>query len=123
MKKLLLLLAIVLLSSCGNTKVEDLASYEINGAWYWTAQLKEGGTKQDAIDYANKWANPNQTSYFYIFNDSLDLSLFKEKRFSPREYKETILLNKPIYGFYKMRPADTTLYDDGIWLLEESLKE
>ncbi len=121
MKKLLLLFIFTLMS-CGNNKVEELASYEIDNAWYWAVQLKEGGTKQDAIDYANRWAHPSQTAFFYVFNDSLDLSLFKSGRFTPREFKETIFLNKPIYGFYKMSPEDPTLYDDGIWLLEQSLK-
>ena len=123
MKKVLLLLSLIMLISCSETKVEELESYEIDNAWYWAVQLKEGATKQDAIDYVNKWANPKQTSFFYVFDNSLDLSLFKNDKFTPTEFKETILLNKPKYGFYKMLPADTKLHDDGIWLLQQSVKK
>ena len=122
MKKIFLLLITFLFISCSESKVTDVASFEFDGAWYWVIQYKKDATKQDIIEYVNTWANPNQTSFFYVFDDSLDLSLFAKERFDLKSFQETVLLNKPKYGFYKMMPADDKLYDDGIWLAEQATK-
>ena len=121
MKKLLLLLTAVTLFSCGS-KVEDVAAFEFNGAWYWVAQYEDGATQKDVEEFVNKWANPNQTSYFFVYDSSIDLSIFKNQAFNFNSFTETILANKPKYGYYKM-PPETKLNDDAVWLLEQSQKE
>lgn len=121
MKKTLLLLALFTLFSCSSNKVEDIASFEFNGTWYWVAQYNDGTTKQDVEDYVKKWANPNQTSYFYVYDKSIDLSIFNYESFNLDKFAKTILENKPQYGYYKI-PGEEKLNTDAVWLLEQSQK-
>lgn len=122
MKKLLLLLSVFALFSCEPKKVDEVVSYEYNGSWYWVVQYKPEASKKDIEEFVNTWANPEQTSHFFVFDNSVDLSVFKASSFSFNQFAQTILVNKPKYGYYKMMPADNTLHDNAIWLLEQSQK-
>lgn len=122
MKKLLLLTALFGLLSCSKSKVTDVASFEFNGAWYWVAQYEDGATQKEVEEYVNKWANPNQTSHFFVYDNSIDLSVFKNQGFNLNSFASTVLANKPKYGYYKM-PPETKLNDDALWLLEQSQKQ
>lgn len=122
MKKITLLLVSIFFSSCSSSKVTDIASFEFDNAWYWVVQYEKGATKQEIDEYVNTWANPNQTSFFFIFDDTLDLSFFSKEKFSLESFQETVLLNNPKYGLYKMLPADNKIYDDGIWLIKQANK-
>jgi len=121
MKKLLLLTALFTLFSCSK-KVDSVASFEFNGAWYWVVQYEPDATKKEIEDYVNTWANPKQTSHFFVFDNSLDLSVFKKQAFNFNSFAATVLANKPKYGFYKM-PPDNKLNADAVWLLEQSQKK
>jgi hypothetical protein len=121
MKKLLLPIITLLLISCSDSKVNDVASFEFNGAWYWIIQYKPGATKQEIEDYVKLWANPNQTSFFYVYDDSMDLSAYKTQAYNLNSFTATVLANKPKYGYYKI-PTETKLNTDAIWLLEQSTK-
>lgn len=122
MKKLLLIISFFILTSCSNEKVKDIASFEFDGTWYWVAQYEDGTTKQDVEAFVNKWANPNQTSHFFIYDKSIDLSVFKADTFNFNKFAHTVLANKPQYGYYKI-PNDTKLNEDGVWLLEQAIKK
>jgi hypothetical protein len=122
MKKLLSLFTLFALLSCSPNKVQDVASFEFNGVWYWVAQYEDGATKQDVEAYVNKWANPTQTSHFFIYDKSIDLSVFKDETFNFTKFTQTVLANKPQYGYYKM-PPNTKLNTDAVWLLEQSQKQ
>lgn len=122
MKIILSFLSLLTLLSCSQKKVDEVVSYEHNGAWYWVVQYQPDANKKDIEEFVNKWANPEQTSHFFIFDSSVDLSVFKTESFTFDEYALTILANKPKYGYYKMMPADDRIHDDAIWLLEQSQK-
>lgn len=121
MKKILLLTILFTLFSCSKSNITEVAAYEFNGAWYWVVQYEPDATKQDIESYVNTWANPSQTSHFYIYDNSIDLSVFKNEGFNLNSFAATVLANKPKYGYYKI-PTDTKLKDDAIWLLEQSQK-
>ena len=121
MKKLILLITMMLLISCSDSKVNEVAAFEFNGAWYWVVQYEPDATKQEIEDFVNTWANPNQTSFFYVYDNSIDLSVYKTQAFNLNSFTSTVLANKPKYGYYKM-PSDTKLNTDAIWLLEQSTK-
>lgn len=118
MKKLLLL-AIFAFISCTSKKVDEVASFEFNGAWYWVLQYQEGTTKQEVEESVSKWANPKQTSYFFVYDKSIDLSVFKEESFNINKFAKTVIANKPQYGYYKV-PGDAKLNTDAVYLLEQS---
>ncbi|MGM8362117.1 hypothetical protein ACSV4D_09405 [Flavobacterium sp. ARAG 55.4] len=122
MKKLLLLLITLTLFSCSKSKVNEVAAFELNGAWYWVAQYEDGATQKDVEEYVNKWANPNQTSHFFVYNQSIDLSVFKNEAFNLNKLTATVLANKPEYGYYKI-PNDPKLHNDAVWLLEQVQKQ
>lgn len=122
MKKLLLISALFALLSCSRSKVNDVAAFELDGAWYWVAQYEEGATQKDVEEYVTKWANPNQTSYFFVYDNSIDLSGFKSKGFNLKSFAATVLANRPKYGYYKM-PMEPKLNDDAVWTLEQSQKQ
>lgn len=123
MKKILALLAFFALTSCSDSKVTDVASFEFDGAWYWVIQYKKEATKKDITDYVEKWANPETTSFFFVFDDSIDISFFKKEKFNISSFRASVLGNKPKYGYYKMMPNDNKLYDDGLWLIEQAEKK
>lgn len=122
MKKLILLTTLFSLLSCSKSTVNDVASFEFNGAWYWVAQYEDGTTQKDVEEYVNKWSNPNQTSHFFVYDKSIDLSVFKNQGFNLKSFAATVLANKPKYGYYKM-PDETKLNDDALWLLDQSQKQ
>ncbi|KVV16121.1 hypothetical protein [Flavobacterium sp. TAB 87] len=123
MKKALLFLSLFIMLSCSKeSKVKEVAAFEFNNTWYWVIQYENGASKQDVEHYVSKWANPNQTSHFFIYDKSIDLSVFKDKAFNFNTFAQTVLANKPQYGYYKM-PPDTKLNNDAIWLLEQSQKQ
>jgi hypothetical protein len=121
MKKILLLTALFTLLSCNSNKVKDIAAFEFNGAWYWVAQYENGTTQKEVEEYVNKWANPNQTSHFFVYDNSIDLTVFKDQAFNLNSFAATVLANKPKYGYYKI-PPETKLNTDAVWLLEQSQK-
>ncbi|MDB0600063.1 hypothetical protein PL373_02605 [Tenacibaculum maritimum] len=83
MKKLILIVTIItLFTSCTESKVKDVAAFEFNNAWYWVSSYSKDATEQDVKDYANLLANPNQTSFFFAYPDSVDVSLFANEKFS-----------------------------------------
>lgn len=122
MKKLLLFGIILLSFSCSSSKVKEVASFQFDNAWYWVIQYEDGSSKKEIQEYVNTWANPNKTSYFFVFDNSTDLTLFSKEKFSQQSFLETVLLNNPKYGYYKMLPADNRLYDDGISLIKQIIK-
>ena len=119
MKKLLSIIALITLFSCAPEKVSEVAAFEFNNSWYWIIQYQDGATQQDVEAYAKKWANPEQTSHFFAFDNSIDLSVFKNEAFSLPKFTATVLAAKPKYGYYRMS-TDKVLNDDAIWLLEQS---
>lgn len=122
MKKVILSLMSLFFMSCNSSKVKDVASFEFDNAWYWVIQYEKGATKQEIEDYVNTWANPNQTSFFFVFDDTVNLSFFSKERFSLQSFRQTVLLNNPKFGYYKMLPTDDKLYTDGIWLMKQANK-
>lgn len=122
MKKAILFLLITFgFTSCTNSNVKDIATFQFNNAWYWVIQYEEGTTQQEVEDYVNKMANPNQTSYFYAYDKSLDVSVFAKEKFNLQSFASSILDDpKPNYGFYKI-PSDTKIYDDGIDVLKYAI--
>lgn len=125
MKKItiaVLLLTCLIISSCSSSKVDDVAAFNFDNAWYWVVQFEDGATDQDIKDYVNRYANPNSTSYFFAFDKSVDLSEFATKAFNPSDFSKRIIELKPKYGFYKMMPADSTLHEDAVDLIKYNIR-
>lgn len=123
MKKIVLFLFVLsLLWACGS-KTKDVAAFEFDGAWYWVYNYESGTTEEELKECVKTYSNPNQTSYFFFYPDSVDVSIYASKPFSLNSFSRTILGStpQPSFGFYKM-PNDTKVYDDAVWLLEQSLK-
>lgn len=121
MKKLFILITFsFLLISC-SSNLEEITSYKYNGAWYWVVEHKANTTEKEVKDFVNTWSNPNTTSYFFIYSDNYNLNDFKEKGITFETFRGLIINNNPTYGFYKM-PNDQKIYDDAVWLLEQSVK-
>lgn len=120
MKKLILILSIItLFSSCTDSKVKDVAAFEFDNAWYWVASYSQDATEQDRKKYMNLLTTSNKTSYFFMYPDSVDVSLFKQERFDLKTFAATVTNDpKPTYGFYKMAGVDK-LEEDALWLLEQ----
>ena len=122
MKKIMLLFSFFLLFSCSNSKIKDIAAFEFNNAWYWVIQYEDGTTKQEIEEYVRNWANPNQTAYFFVYDKSIDVSIFAKERFSLQTFAASVIGEpKPKYGFYKM-PSDPKLYDDGLDIIKYATK-
>ena len=129
-KRLLIIAAIVVVVVLANVinpnkkpaltaSITDTASFKYQNAWYWIIQFDSISTKKDVLDYVKQWANPNSTSWFFAYPDSLDLSMFNSKNLAFPVFANTIVhgVHKPSYGFYKM-PNNDTIYDDATWVLE-----
>lgn len=117
MKKLLFLFLITLASCSSNVK--DIASYEVDGAWYWVLEHEPNATKEDVLAKVKLWANPNKTSYFFVYPNTVNLADFQSKDLVFPTFKGLIVNNPPTYGFYKM-PNDAKIYDDAVWLIKQS---
>nr|WP_153841569.1 hypothetical protein [Ornithobacterium rhinotracheale] len=121
MKRILLaFVCLFCLTSC-SSNVTDVAGFEFNNAWYWVYNYNEGTTKEELVEIVKNHSNPEQTSYFFFYPENKDVSVFASEPFNLISFSQTIVADKPDYGFYKM-PNDAKIYDDGIWLLEQSLK-
>ncbi|MEX6627552.1 hypothetical protein PG913_08355 [Tenacibaculum pacificus] len=120
MKKILLLFILVTLVGC-SSKVDEVVSLKYQNNWYWVLQIKKGATKEDVLQKVKRWSNPNNTSYFFVYRDTLDLSAFKKKDITFPYFTDLVISNIPTYGFYKM-PNDDKIYDDAVWLLEQGKK-
>lgn len=117
MKKIIILIIISFLFSCSGTKMKDVAAFEFDNAWYWVIQYSDKTVPiQDAENYVKMYANPKQTSYFFFYNDSLDISTLKTERFGLQKFSKFITDNPPALGYYKI-PLDDKLYNDAIWLI------
>lgn len=121
MKKILLALGALLMFSCSPKKIEEVASFEFDNAWYWIVQYEDGTTDAEVSEFVKKWSNPTQTSFFYIYDKNIDLSVFKKERFTLNRLRNVVYENKPQHGIYKM-PMDTVYYDDAYWLIEQAVK-
>jgi len=119
MRKLIILLLISGTFFNCSYKVEEITSYEYRGAWYWVLEHKENATEDEVKDFVNRWANPNQTSYFFVYSDTISLLEFKKKDITFPYFTNLIINNKPSYGFYKMA-NDSIIYDDAVWLIKQS---
>ena len=122
MKKIILIFCTLFLVSCSNSNIKDIAAFEFNNAWYWVVQYEDGTTKQEIDEYVNRWANPNQTAYFFIYDKSVDVSVFAKQGFNLYSFAETITEDpKPKYGLYKL-PSDQKIYDDGLDVIKYAIK-
>ena len=99
--------------------ITDAASFKHDNAWYWVVQYNSHTTRQDITTYVKQWANPNSTSWFFAYPDSLDLSMFNSKNLTYSQFANTIVHGdpKPTYGFYKTQ-NDDTIHDDAAWILQ-----
>lgn len=122
MKKIILLLILLpLFNSCTEDKVKDVAAFEFSNVWYWVVSYSQDATEQDVKDFANRLANPLQTSFFIAYPDSVDVSLFAKERFSYEGFVATITNDPmPNYIFHKL-PNSDKLESNTNWLL--NLKE
>ncbi len=120
-KLLLLLLGIFTLNACSiNETIE--AQFEFNNAIYRVLFYDEGTPEKDLKDYVSNTSNSEKTTFYFFYpKNEYDLSVFSNEKFNLTSFSQTIVENKPDYGFYKM-PNDKKVYDDAIWLLEQSLK-
>lgn len=122
MKKIILIFCTLFLVSCSNSNIKDIAAFEFNNAWYWVVQYEDGTTKQEIDEYVNRWANPNQTAYFFIYDKSVDVSVFAKQGFNLYSFAETITEDpKPKHGLYKL-PSDPKIYDDGLDIIKYAIK-
>lgn len=121
MKKLILLLAGLFLVSC--SKTTDVASFQFDNAWYNVVNFQEGTSKAELEDYVKTYSNPEATSYFFFYPEKYDVSVFKKERFNQRDFAATVVSTNPTYGMYRMMPADKTVHDDAVWLMQQSVKE
>lgn len=102
--------------------ITEATSFKHQNAWYWVIQYNSIATRQDIEQYVHRWANPTNTSYFFAYRDTLDLSVFASKNLTFPVFANTIVNGdvKPTYGFYKMSGNDA-MHDDALWLLQQSL--
>lgn len=121
MKKLFLIIAGFFLVSC-SSKTEDVAAFQFGGAWYNVINFQEGTTKAELEEYVKTYSNPKTTSYFFFYPENYDVSVFKKEKFNQKDFAATIVDTNPTYGFYRMMPADETIYEDAVWLMEQSIK-
>jgi hypothetical protein len=116
MKKSIILILISCLFFNCTSKVEEITSYQYKGAWYWVLQHKPDATEADVKEFVNRWANPNQTSYFFVYPNTINLNDFKRKDITFLYFKDLIINNAPAYGYYKM-VNDAVIYEDAVWLM------
>lgn len=121
MKKLFTLAIALILCSCSSSKVEEVAAFEFDNAWHWIVQYEDDATPEEIQAFVKKWANPEQTSFFYVYDKSVNLEIFKKEAFNQRKFAAIVLDNPPKQGIYKM-PMDPVFHDDAVWLLEQSQK-
>ena len=118
LKYLVIVSILTILFSCTNSKISNEAAFEFEGAWYWTANYEAGTTEEELIDYVNSLANPNQTSFFFLYPPEVNADFFNTESFNYDSYKRTIINDpKPTHGFYKL-PTEDEIYDDSLWLFE-----
>lgn len=123
MKKLLFFaLAAMLAVGCSKSKVKDIAAFEFNNAWYWVVQHEEGTTQQEVEDYVNLMANPNQTSFFFVYDNSVDASNFTKNKFNLKSFSTVVTSEpRPKYGLYKL-PSDPKIYNDGFDIIQLAIE-
>ena len=102
--------------------ITEATSFKHQNAWYWVIQYNSIATRQDIEHYVHRWANPNSTSYFFAYRDTLDLSVFQSNNLTFPVFANTIINGdvKPDFGFYKMSGNDV-MHDDALWLIQQSL--
>jgi hypothetical protein len=122
MKKILsiILLSFFLISCSLNQTVE--AQFEFDGAIQRIGYYNKGTSKEELMNFVKNSSNAEKTTFFYFYpKNEIDISMFSKETFSSSSLNSTILNNKPDYSFYKM-PNDEKVYDDAIYLLEQSQK-
>lgn len=117
MKYLIILIILITLASC-TSNIKNVAGFEFDNAWYWIITYSPEATEADLKDYTKLNANPNQTSYFFYYPEGTVLSRFENEAWNMKKLANSISVKKPTYGHYIM-VADTTLYEDGVWLMEQ----
>lgn len=122
MKKLILFIAGLFIVSC-SSKTSDVAAFQFGGAWYNVVNFQEGTSKAELEEYVKTYSNPEATSYFFFYPENYDVSVFKKEKFNQLDFAATVVSTNPTYGMYRMMPADKTVHDDAVWLMQQSIKE
>ena len=108
--------ALMILTSCGSSKINDAQAFEIDNAWYWLSEYEDGTTAAEMESHVSTFANPNQTSIFLFYpkgtvpevdlNSLSEVVLFVDQQL-------------PTHGFYKL-PNDPAVYNDAAEFIQLS---
>ena len=117
MKKIYFVGFLLLVSCSSNNKVSDIAAFEFDNAWYWVYTFSSDATTDDLKAEVLRYANPKQTSFFFFYPDSIDVTYYGKERFSLNKLRNNLLNNpKASHGYVKMpdEPIDSNaiLYID-----------
>lgn len=120
MKKLILLLAGLFLASCSQKETVE-AQFEFDGALYRIMHYDKGTPKLELEQYVSNTANADKTTYYFYYPKETDISVFTKENFNNVDFYKTVVDSKPDYGLYMMT-ADSKVYDDGLWILQQAVK-
>ena len=121
----LILTAIALLSiiSCGTSSISDVAYFEFNGADYWVNQYNSSEVDLEAIkSHTKSMSNPQKTVYHFYYDESINVDIYKEQRFTYPELAATLVENPPKHSFYVMQNYDE-VFEDPMALMKDEVNQ
>lgn len=120
MKKVIVAIIAFVFTSC-SPSVEDIAAFEFNGAWYWVLQTNNDTPEAEIKEKIKQLSSKKQTAHFFVFSDTIDLSVLKENKFDFERFSSTIIEGKPERSYTKMSNSND-ITEDALWLLKQANK-
>lgn len=106
MKNLIIIVALVLLTSCSTSIVEHETGYNFDNSWYWFITVEEGTTDQEMRDYVDMMTNPEANSFFYFYPDNGLTRDMEGKSYALEDLARTVEKYPPIADYYVMMGQD-----------------